>query len=188
LLGSDSALDNPLHYPLDQLLLMFALAPRRGLVIHAAGVAHCGIGVFCAGRSGAGKTTFMGLRHPSSRLHGLSDDRVVVREISGEFRVFGTPWPGEGRVASTQSASLGAVVFLHHGEHTELRRIDSKAALPQLLETTSILWFDPKRMAAGVGCCQNLVDTLPCYELVFRPEPAAFELIESLLLDLDAAS
>ena len=52
---------NPIHYPLDQLLTMMLLANRGGCIVHAAGV-HCdGKGIACIGRSGAGKTTLMGL-------------------------------------------------------------------------------------------------------------------------------
>ena len=49
-------LRNPVHYPLDQVLLALALA-GEGLILHAAGVDLGGRGVVLAGVSGAGKTT-----------------------------------------------------------------------------------------------------------------------------------
>ena len=174
-------LTNPLHYPLDQLLLMFLLARRRGVIVHAAGFARAGRGVFLAGRSGAGKTTFMRLCAGREDLLGLSDDRVIVREIDGALSVFGTPWAGEGRVAANCRADLAAVVFLHKSRHNRLRPIAAAAALQQLLATVSILWFDRSRMEAAMRTCERLVSSVPCYELHFRPEAGAVDLLEELV-------
>ncbi len=174
-------LRNPLHYPLDQLLLMFLLARRRGVIVHAAGLARAGRGVFLAGRSGAGKTTFMRLCAGREDLVGLSDDRVVVREIDGALSLFGTPWAGEGRVAANRRADLAAIAFLHQSERNHLRPIGAAAALQQLLATVSILWFDRPRMEAAMRFCERLVSSVPCYELHFRPEAGAVEMLDELM-------
>ncbi len=173
-------LENPLHYPLDQLLLMFLLANRRGVIVHAAGLARAGRGVFLAGRSGAGKTTFMRQCAGRADLEGLSDDRVIAREIDGALSLFGTPWAGEGRVAAGARADLAGIAFLHQSERNELRPLGAAAAFQQLLATVSILWFDRERMEAATGFCERLVSSVPCYELHFRPEPAAADLLDEL--------
>ena len=179
--GDTVELRNPLHYPLDQLLLMFLLARRRGVIVHAAGLARDGRGVFLAGRSGAGKTTFMRLCAGREDLEGLSDDRVIVREIDGALSLFGTPWAGEGRVAANRRVDLAAVIFLHKSQHNRLRPIAAAAALQQLLATVSILWFDRSRMEAAMQTCERLVSSVPCYELHFRPEAGAVDLLEELV-------
>ncbi len=179
--GDTLELRNPLHYPLDQLLLMFLLAPQRGVIIHAAGLARAGRGVFLAGRSGAGKTTFMRQCAGRTDLEGLSDDRVIAREIDGALHLFGTPWAGEGRVATNQRADLAAIAFLHQSDRNELRRVGAAAALQQLVATVSILWFDRTRMEAAMGLCERLVSSVPCYELHFRPEADAADLLDELI-------
>ncbi len=179
--GAVTELTNPLHYPLDQLLMMFALPALPGVLIHAAGLARTGRGVLCAGVSGAGKTTFMNLPKPTRGLDGLSDDRVIVRRIDDHLRLFGTPWAGEGRVAANRSVELAAITFLHQADRNELRSIDSREALSQLLATTSILWFDQARMSLAMDFCEALVQRVPCYELHFRPETAAVELLDQLI-------
>ncbi len=179
--GAVVELTNPLHYPLDQLLMMFALPSQPGALIHAAGLARRGRGVFCAGVSGAGKTTFMRLCAERSDLEGLSDDRVIVRRVAGDLRLFGTPWAGEGRVAANRSVDLAAVAFLHKAENNELRSIGPVEALTQLLATASILWFDRQRVVKAMAFCESLVTNLPCYELHFRPDTDVVELLDELI-------
>ncbi|MCP3957625.1 MAG: hypothetical protein GY719_07200 [bacterium] len=173
--------DNPLHYPLDQLLMMFVLPLHQGLLIHAAGLSRGDRGVFLAGVSGAGKTTFMRQCEGCVDLDGLSDDRVITRHNGPTTRVFGTPWAGEGRVAANRGADLAAIAFLHQASRNELRRLDPGEALRQLLATVSILWFDRERMELAMAACKELVENLPCYELHFRPEPGAANLLDELI-------
>ena len=52
--GAATVLENPLKYPLDQILLMYALSRRRGAILHAAGVGIRGRAFLFAGPSGAG--------------------------------------------------------------------------------------------------------------------------------------
>lgn len=172
---------NPVHYPLDQILAMYILSAHQGIIVHAAGIARKDVGIFCAGRSGAGKTTLMRQWHGTPGINGLSDDRVVVRSMGNEYRVFGTPWPGEGRIANHGNVELRALAFIHHGERNEIRPIGPVAALKQLMATASILWFDREAAQRTLSFCQDLVEELPAFEIYFRPEPGAAELIDDLL-------
>jgi hypothetical protein len=159
---------------------MYFLAPRHGLICHAAGLVHDGRGLLFAGRSGAGKTTWMRLCAGRPELAGLSGDRVIVRRVDGDVWVYGTPWAGEGRVASNRAAPLHALVFLHQSPVDELRPIAPGAALEQLLPVVSVLWFDRERMERTTAFCGELVEALPSYELCFRREGAAVELVEQI--------
>ncbi len=176
---------NPLHYPLDQLLTMWTLA-GRGLVIHAGGVVLDGRGLFLAGRSGTGKTTFLRLLDGGGHdLAGLSDDRVVARRpagaVDGGLELHGTPWAGEGRVVSTRRVPLAAAVFLHQASRNEWRSIGPSAALAQLLPVASIPFFDASRRDAALAFAGELLATVPAFELHFRPEASALGLLERIL-------
>jgi len=172
---------NPIHYPLDQILAMFHFSAHRGLIIHAAGVSRGNIGVFCAGRSGAGKTTLMRQWRNIPDLCGLSDDRVILREIDGRFRLFGTPWAGEGQVASPLDANLHTLAFVHHGRQNDIRPISPREALHQLLPTSSILWFEQAALDRTLTLCHDLVNSIPAFEVHCRPDPSAAILIDQLL-------
>lgn len=172
---------SPLHYPLDQLLTMYALANRQGLICHAAGLSIDERGLIFAGRSGAGKTTFMNLITGCDDIGGLSDDRVIVRRVEGSMLVYGTPWAGEGQIAENRSVPLAALIFLHQATENKLRLISAPEALEQLLPVVSVLWFDRQRMEKATAFCGELVESLPCYELRFRPEIAVLDLVRQLL-------
>jgi len=105
---------NPFSYPLDQLLFMYAMAEREGILVHASSVLINGRGYLFAGRSGAGKSTISNC----FKLAGyeiLNDDRIAIRRIGDRFRVFGTPWPGEADIAVNNSACLEGIFFIRHG-------------------------------------------------------------------------
>jgi len=181
MITENNRIANPVHYPLDQILAMFHFSAHRGLIVHAAGIARGDIGVFCAGRSGAGKTTLMRQWKDVSGIRGLSDDRIVVREIDGAFRFFGTPWAGEGQVAAYGDVALKALAFIHHGSENCIRPISPASALKQLMPTSSILWFDRSSLEKTLSFCHDLVETIPAFEIHCRPDPSAADLIDQLL-------
>jgi len=80
-------------------------------------------------------------------------------------------------VASNRAAPLEALVFLHQAPVDELRPIAPGKALEQLLPVVSVLWFDRERMERTTAFCGELVETLPSYELCFRREGSAVELL-----------
>lgn len=167
---------SPFHYPLDQVALMLMLA-GEGIIVHAAGAAVNGKGVILAGPSRAGKTTISRLCD-SAGLTVLSDDRVMVRRVGGEFRVFGTPWPGEGGYAVNQSLPLAAVVFLEKGEHERLEGITPGDSIRRLLPVASLPRFDRELAGRSLELCGDLVTCTPAYQLTFRPDAGAVRLLE----------
>jgi len=115
----------PLQYPLDQVLLMYALSRCRGILVHAAGASADGKGLLFPGISGAGKSTISALLRAGDGVHLLSDDRIVVRgNGSGGFDLGGTPWPGDAGVAENDSVPLDRArvpafeLFFTPGEET----------------------------------------------------------------------
>jgi hypothetical protein len=170
---------NPIHYPLDQLLTMFLLADRGGCIVHAAGVHRGGRGVACVGRSGAGKTTLMGLLEVRTGLGRLSDDRVILRAGDPPL-ISGTPWAGEGMVAANGTVDLAALIFLHQGPSHELQAITPREAAAQLLPTTSIPWFDERAMTGCLATLDRLIHDTPAYNLVFRLDGGVADLIDQL--------
>lgn len=178
---ADGRLHCPIHYPLDQLLLMCLLPHISGLLVHAAGVRRGDRAAIFAGRSGAGKSTTMGLLEGYPGLVGLSDDRIVIRELAGRYRAFGTPWAGTHPVVSHDDAELSAIVFLHQAPETRLVPISPKQALDQLLRTASIPWFDVESVSPALGACDALLSRVPLYELHFRKHAEIREVVASLI-------
>jgi len=176
-----SRVESPLHYPLDQLLMMLLLPHHRGVLLHTAGISRGDSAVILPGRSGAGKSTLMNLLANANGLAGLSDDRVVVREIEGALRAFGTPWAGTEPVVSRNSAELRAVAFLHQAPETRLRPIEPREALGQLLQTASIPWFDAESTTRSLAVCDALLERVPLYELHFRKDEEVAKVVCEIL-------
>jgi hypothetical protein len=177
---------NPLHYPLDQLLVIYLMATRQGLLVHAAGVRAGDQGLVLAGRSGVGKTTIMSLLGHS--YLGLSDDRVMVRSVDSTILAYGTPWAGEGRVAAATAVPLRAIAFLHQARQMRVVPLAPADAVRQLLPAASILWYDRERMAEALGFIDHLLNRIPAYELHFRPEPGVIDLVSELLESIPRVS
>ncbi len=168
--GEKRIIANPLHYPLDQLLLIYLMASHKGILIHAAGASIQKQGLVFAGKSGAGKSTLAKQLVKGKEWRILSDDRMILREIDGQYTAHGTPWPGEAGHALNQHIPLRNLVFLHHGEKNKLQEISSQSALERLTHVTSIPWYDREVMPVVLEHCQKLVDAVPAFDLYFTPD------------------
>ncbi|OGV78348.1 MAG: hypothetical protein A3K19_20345 [Lentisphaerae bacterium RIFOXYB12_FULL_65_16] len=177
---------SPVHYPLDQLLLMYALAERCGLVLHAAGARVAGKGVVFAGKSGAGKSTLMRqvCQRPSPGMAPLSDDRVVIRAQDRGLQVFGSPWPGDAGIAANLGCCLSAILFLKHGTENSLRSLEPREVLAGLLPVASLLWFEPELLTCMLSFCDRLVREIPAFEFSFRPDLESVDVLESFAKQL----
>lgn len=173
---------NPFTYPLDQLLLTFALAHRGGALIHSSGVDFRGRGFIFPGRSGAGKSTLS--RNFASKGHEvLSDDRIVVRKIDNSFRIFGTPWSGEAGIARNRDLPLDGIFFIRHGTEHVIKKITPAEAVERLMPVTSIPWFDRKIVLSILSFCGDLASHVPAYELSFTPDMGVVDLFEEFVSD-----
>lgn len=179
--GGTRAVDCQFRYPLDQLLTMYELG-SRGLIVHAAGLAHDGRGLVLAGVSGAGKSTVTRLAAGRAGCVAVSDDRVVLRTDDPDGVVMhGTPWHGEEAVARNESAPLHGLLFLEKGDRNEVRPISRREALARLLPTASLPWYDPDARDAGLAACDAALRRVPAGGFTFRPETGAVEALEDIL-------
>jgi hypothetical protein len=169
--GKKDDLANPICYPLDQLLLMYHLAYRDGVLLHATGI---DLGIF-PGCSGAGKSTLARLFAACRTGKLLSDERVAVRRTGSEWQVFGTPWAGTEGIASNECAPLTGMFFLKHDERNHLRELTVESALEYLLPILSIPWYDHEVMSRIVAFAKQLVAKVPAYEMGFKPDRSAVD-------------
>ncbi len=169
---------SPLHYPLDQVLLMYFLSMESGAIVHSAGVVRNGRGSLFAGRSGAGKSTistkFLGMAGSS----GLSDDRIIVRKAGDSFMIFGTPWHGDAGIAVNGSAPLSQIFFLVQSAENRVERITDAEAFRRLMPVLSIPWYDKEAIARIFSFIGDLISKIPSYLLYFTPGVQVAELVD----------
>jgi hypothetical protein len=185
LLNFDEGLHNPVCYPLDQILLMYILGPRQGLLLHAAGaVFGQGRGFLFPGKSGAGKSTLASQIIANSEKSLLSDDRIIIRKHDMSFAAYGTPWPGEAGIAENRGTDVSALFFLKQENFCSIRQLHPKEAYKALLPMVSIPWYDREMMSNIMGFCEDIINTIPCYEFSFTPGKEAV----TTLMDFNEAS
>jgi hypothetical protein len=176
---SDVAHLHPLDYPLDEVLIANLLGRNRGVELHGCGVIdRNGDGRLFAGVSGAGKTTTARMWEGETR--GIvSDDRVIVREIDGALRMFGTPWHGEAELSSPISAPLAGVYLLVQSDAHALRGLANAEAVARLFRCAFPPFYDAGALDSTLRFLETLVMRVPVRELHFARDRGAVELVMS---------
>jgi hypothetical protein len=162
---------NPLDYPLDELLIVNSLAQGRGVEIHACGIlVSQSRGYLFVGQSGAGKTTMAKLWEDESGVQVLSDDRIILRKIGDTIWMYGTPWHGEAMLASPIRVPLGRIYFLEKGEKNELFSLKPPNSITRLFACSFPTFYNRNALNFTLSFLEELVKTVPAYELRFKPE------------------
>jgi hypothetical protein len=171
--------EEPLRYPMDQILSWGALASCGGLVVHAAVVVRDGVGWLLAGRSGRGKSTLSELCVQHG-WHILNDDRGMVFKRDGHWRVSGTPWQGSGRFAAAGEVPLVGIAMLEQTPMNQVTPLAADQVRYSLLDVSSIPWFDEEWCEGSLTAAQCLAEEVPFFRFGFTPEVGAVEQLTAL--------
>ncbi|MFH1492432.1 MAG: hypothetical protein ABIE81_03725 [Candidatus Omnitrophota bacterium] len=158
---------------LGQLILINLLHKYQGLLLHACGVVVDGAGLVFPGISGAGKTTLARLWQKRDGIGLLSDDRVIIRKINKEYFVSGSPWPGEARIASCESAPLRKILFLSKANQNKLKALGKRESLYLLMRQCFPPIWDRQAIDFFLKFCESLVQDVPCFSFGFVPDESA---------------
>jgi hypothetical protein len=172
----------PLSYPLGELLMINLLGTGYGIMLHSSGVIDAEDGIVFAGIGSAGKTTTSRLWNGLPGVRVLNDDRTILRKIDGQFRVYGTPWHGQGGMALAADAPLKKIFILKHARSNQAIRLSPPQAVAELLvRTFAPLWSAPA-MTFTLQFLDELCQSVPCYEFGFVPDQSAVEYVRCLSL------
>ncbi|MGH7206012.1 MAG: hypothetical protein ACREI2_07360 [Nitrospiraceae bacterium] len=163
----------PMHIvtPIVEVCLVTRLARDGGLLLHAAGVLTDHGGWVFTGPSGAGKSTLSDF-FAAKGASVLSDERIIIRKVAGEFRVFGTPWPGTSRLAKNQQGPLMALCCISHGQGAHaLRRMSAREVSLFVLPQSFLPHWDRDAMDHTLAFLDQLIDQIGCFELAFVKKP-----------------
>lgn len=168
----------PLEYPLDELLAIHLLSRGRGIILHACGlVDEFGQGHLFIGQSGAGKSTTARLWRRVAGASVLSDDRIIVREQGGGFRIHGTPWHGDVKAARPVSAPLSGIYFLTQGWENRLTPVKRSDAVARAFAAAFVPFQDPDAVAFALEFGDALFARVPAHDLTFLPNTGAVSLV-----------
>jgi len=169
---------DPICYPLDELLLVNALAGGRGAEIHACGIVDSkGQGHLFTGQSGAGKTTIARIWEGIPGITILSDDRIILRKDGGTIWMYGTPWHGEGGFALPASAPLTHIYFLQKGSKNELLSQGRAEGAARLFSCCFAPLYFQEAVSFTLAFFEEVVKAVPLHELRFLPDKSVVKLI-----------
>lgn len=171
---------SPFCYPLDQILLMYVLAEREGAFLHASAVDFAGKSFIFPGISGAGKSTISS-NFVAKGYRMLSDDRVAVKKVRGEFSAYGTPWAGDANIAENRGLPLKGIFFLQKGLENTMVKLTLAEAFERLLPVTSIPWFDKVTMPSIFSFCEEMASFIPTYDFFLTPNEEAIDYFEEFV-------
>jgi hypothetical protein len=153
--------------PTDQIILAQALAYRSGCYMHACGIDWHGKGILFLGRSGAGKSTVA--RMFQGEAHVLCDDRIIVRNQDGTFRIYGTWSHGDVKEITNRGVPLHSIYVL---SKDTLSRVEAMRQKREVLKNlfsrlirpyVTVSWF--KKIAETISA---VTDKVPCYRIFFN--------------------
>ena len=158
-----------------RILYSLAVLESGGLVVHAASLVRNGKAYLFCGPSGSGKTTLARL---SADATLLSDELSIVRLSEGSAVCYGTPFRGDlGLSGEDRVAPLVGIYFLRHGARHAVEMLAPQKALARLLPDVLFFAREADVTARVFGIAADLVEAVPCFELMFRPDPGFWEVI-----------
>ena len=170
---------NPLCYPMDQILSWGPLAQCGGLILHSAVAVKDGVGWVFSGRSGAGKSTLA----EQCRQAGwqiLNDDRVMVFQRAGRWRVAGTPWHGSGRFAEAKEVPLGGICFIEKAAQSRAAPMAREQVRYSLLDVAAIPWFEDEWSQAALDVAGRFATENLFYRLACTKDRTAVDAVEKI--------
>jgi hypothetical protein len=170
----------PFSYPMGELYTMHLMGTGLGVLFHASGIIYQGHGYLFSGHGGVGKTTIARLfsTHPGTLV--VNDDKVLVRKEPGGFRMYGTPWHGDGGWASPRSAPLKRVFILKQSGENYVRSLKAVEAVGLMLARTFTTLWDNEKIAFNIKFLEALTQSVPCQELGFLPDVSIIDHIFNL--------
>ncbi len=148
-----------------------------GVLIHAAGMVRGGGGYLFLGPSGTGKTTVSSL---SNRAVILNDDLVVLREGSGNWQLWSTPFSGAGQVKPNAGwAPLRRIVRLMQSSSHRLEALAPPLALAELVVCCPVVTVDQLRGKALLERLRRLLGKYGLQTLHFAKDSGFWAILDA---------
>ena len=164
---------DPLEYPIDGLILYYLTAIHGDIFIHASGVNHSGSGYLFSGISGKGKTT-MSLLWKMAGARIIHDDRLIIRNITGKYKMYNTPVYNNDRPSDSV---LSRIYLIEHGEKNEMVPIHGATAVSKVMANCIQHNWGPEIIARLMGSVSIMCNTIPVIRLLFKPDRTVIDFL-----------
>ena len=149
-----------------------------GLMLHASAVELDGFAYLFSGPCGMGKSTHTRLWQQTfgSAAQVFNDDKPALRRQNGTWYAYGTPWCGKDGINQNRKVRLGGICFLKRGQTNEIRQLSQLEAATSILAQTTTKIKNPERLGHLLELVEQLIQEVPVFELMNKPEPEAARL------------
>lgn len=167
---------SPLSYPLGALILYYLTLNSNAFMIHASGVWDGETGRIFSGFSGVGKSTMAKIWEEEG-AHIVNDDRLIVREVNGEYFMYNTPMP---YADLNKQAQVSKFYFPFHSKKNSAEKLSGTQALSQLMAFCFQHNYDKKYTEHLINQLERITQHCSTYKLGVVPTPSIIDYIRSL--------
>jgi hypothetical protein len=166
----------PIAYPMGALILYYLTLNSNAFMIHASGVWDGETGRIFSGFSGVGKSTLAKIWEEEG-AHIVNDDRLIVREVNGEFFMYNTPMP---YADLNKQAQVSKFYFPFHAKKNSAEKLSGAQALSQLMAFCFQHNYDKKNTEHLMAQLDSITQHTNTYRLGVVPTPSIIDFIRSL--------
>jgi len=155
-----------------------------GFFIHSSAIELEGRAYLFSGPCGTGKSTHTRLWQSTfgEGARVFNDDKPALRKMDGTWYAYGTPWCGKDHININMKVPLCGICFLRQAGENRIRRLSAAEATAKILSQTFHKFKKVERLDMMLALIDDIVRTLPVFELENRPEREAAELSYSTML------
>ncbi len=164
---------DPLEYPLDGLVLYYLTSVNADIMIHASGVYYNGRGYLFSGVAGRGKTTMASL-WDNIGAHVIHDDRLVIRNVDGQFRMYNTPVYNDD---VPRNAPVDKIFLIEHGDENKMDILREASSVSHVISNCIQHNYSQDMIARFLGSVSMMCSKIQVATLSFKPDRSIIEYI-----------
>lgn len=159
--------DATVEYVLTGALFNRFLIAHNGLMLHSSAVVVDGYAYLFSADSGTGKSTHTKewLKYLGDKAYVINDDKPAIRNVDGEWFVYGTPWSGKTDTNENAKAKLGAIVFLERSEDNWIEEDKVQEAIPKFFKQTVRRLNYEENMDKVLSTMEKMLSDVPVYKM-----------------------
>jgi len=164
---------DPFEYPLDGLILYYLTVINGDIMIHASGINYGGHGYIFSGVSGKGKSTMSNLWE-NSGARVIHDDRLILRNTGGGYRMFNTPVYNNDE---PRESVLDKIFLIEHGLENMIVPLKGAKAVTHIMANCIQHNWGSDIIARLLGSISIMCGSIPTSKLFFKPDKSVIDLI-----------
>lgn len=157
------------------------LLKERVLLLHASYISYKNKAILFSAPSGTGKSTQASLWERFRGAAVINGDKAALSFDDGGVAAHSVPLCGTSGICQNKSYPLGAVVLLKQGKRDSVRRLFGVEAILSVHSNVHLDGIAPGERERCVDLLEELLKTVPVFELTCTPSVGAVACLESAL-------